>query len=51
MQQSDKCFHIFYTKDINKKKKVYKEGVLLVCGRTAKIFDEEGQLVISFKNK
>ena len=46
-----KCFHIFYSKDIHKKKKVYKEGVLLVGENTAKIFDEDGLLVISFKNK
>lgn len=45
------CYHIFYSKDIKKKKKVFKEGVLLVSAHNGKLFDEDGLLVTSFKNK
>jgi hypothetical protein len=45
------CYHVFYTKDINKKKKVFKEGVLIVTANNGKLYDEDGLLVTGFKNK
>lgn len=47
----NKCFYVFYSKDLHKKKKIYKEGILLQTPNNVKLFDEDGQLVTSFKNK
>lgn len=44
------CWKIFYSKDVNKKKKVYCEGVLVQLGSQVKIYDEEGKQLLSFKN-
>ena len=45
------CFKVYYTKHLNRKKKVYQEGVLVCHENSAKLFDEEGQCLLKFKNK
>ena len=50
MSKAKECWKIFYSKDINKKKKTFSEGILVQSGNQAKIFDEDGRQVLAFKN-
>lgn len=36
---SDKYYKVFYTKDVNKKRKVFNEGVVACLGKKTKIFN------------
>ena len=44
------CFKIFYTKHVNRKKKTYNEGILVCKEKSAKLYDTDGQCILSFKN-
>lgn len=51
MNSTSKVFHIFYSKDVRKKKKVYSEGILLCEDRKTKIFTSEGECVVSLNSR
>jgi hypothetical protein len=48
---NSKYFRVFYSKDVNKKKKTFSEGVLSWENKKTKLFNSDGQLLVQVTEK
>jgi hypothetical protein len=52
MQAEDfKYFKVYYSKDVRKKKKIFSEGVLACEGRKTKLYNQDGEIILTVNQK